>query len=126
MFDTYQLGRPRTEYVTREVVEHRAPTDESVRLLKEMEQAAEAKRTAAMQMAGNTFNGVIEQFETFADDTVTLRAVFDLNGVRLSASVTEPRHEGAEDLLKKLHEKVAAKVATEVLVGITRGFKFPR
>lgn len=44
-----------TRYVDRNVTinEHRAPTDESVKLLKEMEEKAEAKLIEAIRLDGN-------------------------------------------------------------------------
>lgn len=123
MFDTYLLGRPRTEYVTREVHEHRAPTDESVKLLREMEQAADAKRTASMQMPGNLFQGVVEAYRNNADATIHARAVFDLNGKRLSAVVHQGDHKEPSDLLKALHQRMAEVVAAEILVDMTRGLR---
>ena len=52
MFDRTVIvpGRTQTEYVTREVHEHRAPTDASVKLLREMEQKAGFKRTRDFYM----------------------------------------------------------------------------
>lgn len=122
MFDTY-VAPGRTEYITRrvEVTENRAPTDESVKLLKEMEQAADAKRTASMQMPGNMFNGVVEIFETMHDDNVHARAVFDINGNRMMAEATQWRGDDRQALFTQLHEKVAAKIASTILLEMTRG-----
>lgn len=127
MFDTY-VAPTRTEYVTRrvEVTENRAPTDASVKLLKEMEQAADAKRIASMQMPGNLFKGVVEIYETMHDDNVHARAVFDINGNRMAAEATQPRSDDRQELLATLHEKVAAKIASTILVDMTRGMKLGR
>ena len=56
MFDKIILapGRTRTEYVTREVHEHRAPTDESVKLLREMEQKARDQVIEAIMKSAKT------------------------------------------------------------------------
>lgn len=122
MFDTFIAPR-RTEYVTRNVnvTEHRAPTDESVRLLKEMEQAADAKRIASMQMEGNSFNGVVEIFETCHDDMIHARAVFNINGHRMTATASEHSTIERAALLASLHEKVANRIASEILIDMTRG-----
>lgn len=122
MLDTFIAPR-RTEYVTRNVnvTEHRAPTDESVRLLKEMEQAADGKRIASMQMEGNSFNGVVEIYETLCDDMIHARAVFDINGHRMTATASEHSTIERSSLLASLHEKVANKIASEILIYMTRG-----
>ncbi len=56
MFNTYNVSPQRISvhsYSDVEVTEHRAPTDESVQLLKEMEQAARAKMLDCIPL-GNT------------------------------------------------------------------------
>ena len=51
------VERTRTEYVTRNVnvTEHRAPTDESVKLLREMEAKAEAEVIKAVAVGNQSF-----------------------------------------------------------------------
>ncbi len=122
MFDTFIAPR-RTEYVTRrvDVTENRAPTDDSVKLLREMEQAADAKRIASMQMSGNLFNGVVEIYETPHDDMIHARSVFDINGHRMTATASEHSTIERAALLASLHEKVANKIASEILIDMTRG-----
>ena len=122
MFDTYISPRPRTEYVTREVniTEKRAPTDESVKLLREMEQAADAKRIAAMKLEGNSFNGCIEVWQEPAQGyMIFARAAFDINGKRCvaKASVDEAKPDGWHkvELMQALHTEIAKAVASEVL-----------
>ena len=53
----------RTEYVDRHVTvtEKRAPTDESVKLLREMEAKAEAEVVKAVSVSNSTFECVIHQ-----------------------------------------------------------------
>lgn len=99
MFDTYIAPRPRTEYVTKtvNVTEQRAPTDESVKLLREMEAAADAKRIAALKLEGNAFKGHIEVWTEPAQGYMIFAgAVFDINGKRCTAkaSVDEMRLSG--------------------------------
>ena len=73
-------GETRTEYVTREVHEHRAPTDASVKLLREMEQAAEAKVIDAVRVGNTSFECVVRRERDEMNDQVLFRAVFKLNG----------------------------------------------
>lgn len=123
-------GRTRTEYITTrtEVTEKRAPTDESVRLLREMRAEAEKDRIASFQMPGNTMHGVVEVYQSPIDQTLRAKAVFDINGTRLTADASEylkGDREPREALLMALHEKVAQTIATEVLINMTRGMKWP-
>jgi hypothetical protein len=107
--------RTETRYVTQEVHEHRAPTDKSVALLKEMEAAADAKRIASLSIPGNEINGLVQVHEDCADQSRTAQAIIDLNGKRLICSATIYWHDDDTDLVTKLRDEVARKVANEVL-----------
>lgn len=120
MFDTFIAPRPRTEYVTREVHEHRAPTDESVKLLREMEAAADAKRIASFKLEGNSMTGAIEVWhEPHQGYSLFARAVFDVNGKRCTAraQIDEMKSDGFHkiELMQALHAEIAKAVASEVL-----------
>lgn len=120
MFDTYITPRPRTEYVTREVNvhEHRAPTDESVKILREMQDAADKARIASFELEGNAFTGHVDVVRDSAQAyRVRARAVFDLNGKRLAAvtSVDDVGPEAKEELMRRLHAEIAKVVAAEIL-----------
>lgn len=106
----------RTDYVTRTVHEHRAPTDESVRLLREMEAAAEAKRIGGMQLNSNKFSGLVEACLDPVSYTTQLQMVFDINGHRLTAKTTSDYYMKVdEDLIMKLRDEVAKVIANEIL-----------
>lgn len=114
-------GRTETRYVTREVHEHRAPTDESVKLLREMEQAADAKRIASMKLENNAFSGMVELRFHAVDDRTEAVAVFDLNGKRLTAKADADRTENSKtEVMLKLRDAVALTVASEMLIEFTR------
>jgi len=130
MFDTY-VAPTRTEYVTREVnvTEKRAPTDESVKLLREMEQAADAKRIAAMKLEGNAFKGHIEVWQEPSQGYMIFAgAVFDINGKRCTAkaSVDEAKPDGWHkiELMQALHAEIAKVVAAEVLGDCMKGLRW--
>mgnify|MGYP000724599503 CR=1 FL=1 len=111
-----------------EVHEHRAPTGESVRLLKEMEEAAREKVLAAIPLENNQIDCKVVFERSFADMTLTATAVFTLNGKRLraEASVYESATpEAHRDLLKKLHEAIAAEVAAKILGESLRTMTLP-
>lgn len=75
------LAQPaRTEYVTRTVHEHRAPTDESVKILREMEQAARADILASRNLKNNVFEGTLELHEDHRERRRFIRVVAKLNG----------------------------------------------
>ena len=122
MFDRTFIvpGKTRTEYVTREVHEHRAPTDASVKLLKEMEAAADAKRIVSFKLEANAMTGAIEVWQEPAQGyMIFARAVFDVNGKRCTAKagIDEPKSDGFHkiELMQALHAEIAKVVASEVL-----------
>jgi len=110
-------GQTRTEYVTREVHEHRAPTDESVKLLNEMQQKAEANRIAAMALPANSFGGHREAQQDPASYKLRAIAVFDLNGRRITVEAEQHMDDngGVPFLLVELHRKTAERIAAEIL-----------
>lgn len=109
----------RTEYVTREVTvhEHRAPTDESVRLLKEMETAARDKIDQSIRLDGNGFECVVEIMLDNMSDQRIARAVFVLNGKRMDAEARVSRREDSPATLAgALRDAVAQRLAAEILM----------
>lgn len=108
----------RTEYVTREVHVHRAPTDESVALLKEMERAARDKVEQSINVGGNGFECVVNVMkEAMSMDTVAV-AVFKLNGKQLRAEARVPgwNQDNVRQLPAKLRDEVAQVISVEILM----------
>lgn len=103
------------------ITERRAPTDESVRLLKEMEQAAQAKITEAMHLDGNVLNGVLQFMEDPVTDLCWVYATFDLNGHRMTSKFSLPRRRaGRVEMLRGLRDEMAKTIASELLVDLVR------
>lgn len=107
---------PRTEYVTRTVHERRAPTDESVRLLTEMERAARDKVEQSIRLDGNGFACVVQvALDNMSDQRIAV-AVFELNGKRMRAEArVSARGGGQETLAAALRDAVAQQLAVEIL-----------
>lgn len=112
----------RTEYVTREVHEHRAPTDQSVALLREMEGKAEAEIIKAVSVANTTFECVVHKHLDAASDKLLWRAVFKLNGKHMTADIETDRPRGqlapVEEMranFEKLRDEMAKVIASEVI-----------
>lgn len=109
----------RTEYVTQNVniTEKRAPTDESVKLLREMEDKAREQVEQSINVGGNGFECVVNiHKEALSMDTVAV-ALFKLNGRSLRA---EARVEGwdRDDIAKlapRLRDEVAKELANAIL-----------
>lgn len=120
------LARPQTvERGPREVHnhEHRAPTDESVKLLKEMEEKARDKIDETIRIEGNGFNGIVHLMRDSYDDTLRARVIYELNGRKMTTehSVSPWNYTNAQTLrdtlMKELRDKMATEIATTVLLG---------
>lgn len=107
----------RTEYVTREVHEHRASTDASVALLKEMEDAARAKVDDAIHVSNTAFECVVQIEKDAMNDCTWLRAVFKLNGQTETAKHSfRPREPGDElTAVNALRDQIAKVIASKML-----------
>lgn len=119
MFDKIILapGRTRTEYVTREVHEHRAPTDESVKLLREMEQKARDQVIEAIHVGDTTFECVLHTLKRPMDDSTELLAIFSMNGKKMTVSHREHNWMGTKaELVIKLRDAMAKEIATTILL----------
>ena len=117
MFDrTVVVGGGRHRH-THYVTEKRAPTDESVRLLKEMEEKADGKRIASLRLPSNHLDGVVHFERDFASQKFVARAHFKVNGHQLQVSADCWIDDGPEAALDKVKEAVAKEIATLFLCG---------
>ena len=109
---------PHTEYVTREIREHRAPTDDSVKLLREMEAKAQEQIVEAIHVGDTTFECVVHTIKMPMDDATKWMAIFSLNGKKITAEYQEYDWKiiDKRDVMLKLRDAMAEKIATEVLI----------
>jgi GTPase len=114
-------GPTRTQYVDRDVTitEHRAPTDDSVKLLREMEAKAEAEVLKSVNVSTTTFECVVHQVLENISDKVRLSAIFNVNGVNMTATtLVDPRDADAKGDLRKSFEQLRDEVAKELAAKI--------
>lgn len=111
-------GETRTEYVTREIREHRAPTDASIALLKEMEEKAAAKVAEAVRLEGNGFNCVVHVERDVLSDQTVVAVLFDLNGKREKVEHRFGRSQRDEDVMAEVRNKVAERIAGVMLASV--------
>lgn len=121
------MSAPRVQriYEHKVVREERAPTDESVRLLKEMEEKAEAKLIATLPLKNNLFEGTVVIDRMMSDMTIRARLVFVMNGKRIE--ITEKAYEGEGeriDLMRKLHTAASERIAAEILSDSVRELRW--
>lgn len=116
MFDTYYSG-DRHISVTRK--EFRAPTDESVKLLREMESKAHSEVMRTIRVNDNILNGVIvEKYPNYFNQSIDYLFVFELNGKRfeITETVNNLRKMEEAELARMLYETVAKTITEQLIV----------
>lgn len=118
MFDTYlhrtvvERGGPSNVTVT----EKRAPTDESVRLLKEMEAAALDKVLSAIPLKDNLLEGVLVERDSFSDLQKWFMLILKINGKRVDLlakvddDVCKDQHKMIAEVIKQFSEQLASQL----------------
>lgn len=117
MFDrTYVSTNPTVHHANIKIEEKRAPTDDSVRLLKEMEEKATSQVIKAVTVGNTTFECVVHHLRDNLSYTNNFRAVFKLNGKSLSATVKVPQdQEDVSKIYQELQEEMAKVITAEIL-----------
>lgn len=109
----------RTEYVTREVHVHRAPTDDSVKLLREMEAKAQAQVIKAVQVGDTTFECAVHEYQDAMSDQHVFTAIFSLNGQKMTAEVRresfKAKREHSQEIFEALAQEMAQEIARAIL-----------
>ena len=114
MFDRY-IVPTKTEYVTRTVHEHRAPTDESVRLLREMESKAQEQVDRSVRLETNNLKAVLH----FMREPLQLDYIYciqiDLNGERHKVEIRADSFRSKEERMDMIIEELSKAIASKVL-----------
>ncbi len=101
-----------------EVHEHRAPTDDSIRILREMEAKARENVIASFPFANNLFEGRVFVGQDFAEMNVHLFVRFTLNGNLHEVKLESKRFQSTQDMLKHVTAQLADYLASQVLAGL--------
>jgi len=97
------------------VTEKRAPTDDWVRLLREMEAKAKAEVIKAVAINDNLFNGVIHTMFDALSYRTTVRLVYSMNGKKLTTDYHIDDSRSLDDSIAGLIDAVARDIAIEIL-----------
>jgi hypothetical protein len=122
MLDTFISRRSdRLVPFEKTVTEIRAPTDESVNLLKEFEEKAEAKLIASFTLPNNLFWGSVHLMETAGPDQgLCAITIYDMNGIRHTVRTTVNYLDRMNmnmpgDFILRIRDDVAKDIANSVL-----------
>jgi hypothetical protein len=126
-----QPTRVEVREVTKQVHEHRAPTDDSVKLLREMEAAAVDKIEQSLHVGDATFDCVVHFQRRHVDQSIHLKAIFSLNGKRMVAEHVEhtDRYDkvtALNGLLDAMAKQIAAEILTPALRPLMTNTEFAR
>lgn len=119
MFDTYVTERT-TEYVTKNIniTEKRAPTDESVKLLNEMQDKAVENLVKRFSTSNNTLQITGAVYDNPFKGEKELHCKFVLNGQEHTFRVEVPSWEckNKYEMVEKLYKRVCEKLAVEIML----------
>lgn len=120
MFDT-NVTNVRSSSPSRiDVHEHRAPTDDSVRLLNEMQRAAEKQIINSIPLEDNLLKGQVFLEHYVPHNVYTLTAVYSVNGRSFETKVDRGAHQlrefdGQKAFLVELRDKMATDMASSLI-----------
>ena len=103
--------------VRQEVTEKRAPTDESVRLLREMESAAREQVQKSMSLPGNELKGVIHTRRDMLDRCLHVGVSFRLNNElhEVRVALNDYECQTKDSRIEKIIDAVSKDIALTVL-----------
>lgn len=115
MFNTYQFP---TRDVTKHVHEHRAPTNESVRLLKELENSASDKVISVNRLENNILNATWSVIDSpiSMELTVVCRIMLNGNEIRFEKKMERPyRSDDPRKIVRSIIEALSEELVKQLL-----------
>ncbi len=110
-----EANRPRECNTT--VHEHRAPTDASAQLLRELQAEARDSVIATLECRDNKFSCRAVVHRDFAAFSEELRVQFTLNGETHDAKIKlDDRDDDAPALARKIRDELATVIATKLVI----------
>lgn len=119
MFDTYKvthLTPPGYKYV--EVTEKRAPTDESVRLLREMEEKARSQVIKSVQLDSNVVNAQVWKLYDPLGWKNKFGIVVNLNGKKILVETETDPSDDKDKQLRAIYEALSERIAAEIMPNV--------
>lgn len=111
--------RDQTHHVT--VTEKRAPTDESVKLLREMEQAARDQVIGSIVLESNGFKGVALMYERPWERTHVVTIRYEFNGKKEECEIRMDGFLNVEERVERVIKELADHIAKTTLAELGHG-----
>lgn len=119
MFDkTYITPGPTSVNV--DVHEHRAPTDESVKLLRDAEERAQERLLSITRLESNEFNATWHVSRCMDNCHVEIVCRFKLNGTEHRVNISAPEEKAADQnqLLKMIQDAIEKKMTNILCIDL--------
>lgn len=116
MFDTYRTG-PTNIHANVSVTEKRAPTDQSVALLREMEKAARDSVDSTIRLNTNNIKAVIHKETDFANYQYVYIFHVDFNGTPLRGKVFVDVDDDRATVVGKLFKEISEEITVHIMSG---------
>lgn len=101
-----------------EITERRAPTDESVRLLSEMERAAENRLVSVMRCESNKLKFTAHVFEIMGgfENRMRVRCALNDEVMDFDVNLDDARFDSQEAMILKCRDEIAKQIANRILI----------
>lgn len=101
-----------------DIREHRAPTDESVKILREMESAAKQEVIKSIQVKDTLVDGVLHMSLDPLSCKRRFKFIYSINGRKMTTdfSIDDYEYEASKDWIGKLVETVSFDIAREIMM----------
>jgi len=121
MFDTVYVNRHfNASTLTATVTENRAPTDESVRLLREMEQAARDKIIKSIELESNTVSGRVFVMKDYLSGMNNFAVVMDINGKRVEIKTSTNEYSSREAQIRQVYTSIAEQLTNVIMPDLVK------
>jgi len=123
MFNTYHTHQNSSVSVEKTVHEHRAPTDESVRLLREFEQAARDKILDSVRVTDSLFDGLLHYQHDYLNLKKLFACVIKLNGKKITARFECDESLSREQIILGIRDAIAREIANQITESVLSASK---
>jgi hypothetical protein len=111
MFNTYRGG----DYTKVEIKQQPNDAADAARLYGEVRKEAEKEIVQVIRVGNNTFNCVIHVNQDALSGLIYLKAVYDLNGHKMTTTIDFDSYAKPEVGIVKLHEAISRDIAYQIL-----------
>ena len=118
MFDSYHTHPQTSVSVNKTVHEHRAPTDESVRLLRELEQAAQNKILDSVRVTDSLFDGLLHYQHDYVNLKKLFACVIKVNGKKITARFDCDESLDREQIIFGIRDAIAREIANQITASV--------